>query len=304
MGHSDLAPAAPDEWILACRLALGHSPADELESRAERLCAVVQRGDFDPAGLIVARRAGVPVGAIAAQVLPGGTGVLLPPFGADPEYCDALVRAALDHFGRSDVSIAHCALGEDEAALAAPLLNAGFGLVTQLLHMVRHGSFLPESTLQPPSALNFLPYSAELESAFGATLLRTYIGSFDLPEATVDRPASQLLTGYRHGQPDPPRWWLVETVEGEPVGVVILNVLDASGSLEVGYAGIVPERRRKGYGRALILHAIAESERAGILDLGLSVDARNAAAVSLYRGCLFRVYGSQDLYLMRLAPRR
>jgi len=302
MARVELAPAAPDELPGACRLALGHAPAHELESRAELLHAAALRGDFDPIGLIVARSGGAAVGAIAAQVLPGGTGVLLPPFAPDSELSDALVRAALEHFRRAEVTIAHCALGADESALAVPLLKAGFQLVTQLVHLLRRETLLPELASEAPSGLKFIPYTADLASAFGETLLRTYIGSPDLPEATVDRPASQLLAGYRHGQPDPPRWWLVEGRAGELGGVLILNELDASAALEVVYLGIVPEQRRKGYGRALIRHAIAESHKAGAAYVGLTVDERNTPALNLYRSCLFRICGSQRLYLMRVPP--
>ena len=302
MARLDMAAAAPDEWPLACRLALGPSREDELESRVERLLAVIRRGDFDPSGLLLARRAGVPIGAIAAQVLPGGTGVLMPPFASDPETRDALVGAAIDHFRRFDVAIAHCALSEDDAPLAAPLLGAGFQLVTRLVYMLHRSSILPAFARGPRSGLKFIAYSDGLQEAFGDTLLRTYSGSLDLPEATVDRPVAQLLAGYRHGQSDPLRWWLVEGPTGEAVGVVILNGLHASEAMEIGYLGLVPEHRRKGYGHALIEHVLAIAERAGIEHVGLSVDARNVPAINLYAGSLFRVYGSQQLYLMRMAP--
>ena len=304
MGSLDAGAARSDEWPLACRLALGHSPPGELESRAERLHAILVRGEFDPSGLILARREDVPVGAIAVQVLPGGTGVLMPPFAPDPEALDALVDAAVQHCRRADAALVHCCLDDADPAPAAPLLRAGFEHVTRLAHMLRRGSIIPAVAPIRPSDLNFIPYSNALEASFGETLLRTYIGSLDLPEATVDRPTSQLLAGYRHGQPDPPRWWLVEGPAGDAVGVVILDGLPSSEAVDVAYLGIVHEQRRKGYGRALIGHAFAESQRIGTADIGLSVDARNAPAIDLYRDCQFRMYRSQELYLMRLRSTR
>ena len=295
MGRTVVAAAAPAEGSPACRLALGHSP---LGGRAEHLLRLVASGDFDRAGLLVAHRGGIAVGAIAAQVLAGGTGVLMPPFAPDATTCNALVIAALDHFRRAGVVVAHCSLTATQQSLVAPLLHGGFRHLTQIHHMLRRGSAPPP----PPASagLTFAPYSDARESEFAETLRRTYTGSLDLPEATVDRPAQQLLVGYRYGQPDPPHWWLAEGDAGEPVGLVVLSELEAPGVWEVAYLGVVPERRGRGYGRSLLRFAIAEARRAGAEDLSLAIDGRNGPAFHLYTGHSFRVYESQELYLRRL----
>lgn len=291
MSRVELTPAAPDEWLLACRLALGTKFRDG--RRAEHLLELVRTGDFDPCGLILARRVGVAVGAIAAQVLPGGTGVLLPPGGPDAEVRAALVRAALDHFARTDVAVAHCSLPEGDPATAEPLLVCGFRFVTRLLHMIRPGSIRPEVAVDTP-AVDFVPYTPDLDAVFAETLLRTYTGSLDLPEATVDRPAVQLLDGHRSGRSHPPRWWLAVLPTGEVIGIAMLK------SAEVDYLGIVPEFRRRDYGRRLLDFAIAATQRIGPLELKLTVDARNVPAIGLYRSRGFGASRTEDLYLIRL----
>ncbi len=302
MGRIELATATLAEWPVACRLALGHTPADLLDTRTARLLELVRAGTFDPVGLILARQNGTPVGAIAAQVLPGGSGVVLTPYGMDSTIREALVGSATELFRRTGTTIIHCLLGEAEAPQAAPLLAGGFRHVTQIQHMLRHGSSLPDFARHPSSKLNFVPYSDALETDFADTLQRTYVGTLDLPETTVDRPAKQQLECYRHGQPNPPDWWLAVDGPGRPVGVVMLAELQSAGVWEIAYLGLVSDARGQGLGHELIRHAILESGRLGHVDLGLSVDIRNAPATKLYRDWLFCVYELQDLYLLRLPP--
>jgi mycothiol synthase len=302
MGRIELAPATLAEWPAACRLALGNSPADLLDTRTARLLELVRAGTFDPVGLILARQNGTPVGAIAAQVLPGGSGVVLPPFGLDSAIREALVGSATELFRRTGTILIHCLLGEAEAAQSAPLLGGGFRHVTQIQHMLRHGTSLPDFAQRTSSKLKFVPYSDALEAEFADTLQRTYVGTLDLPETTVDRPAAQQLEGYRHGQPNPPDWWLAVDGPGRPVGVVMLSKLQLAGVWEIAYLGLIPEARGQGLGHELIRHAILESGRLGHVDFGLSVDVRNVPATKLYHDWMFRMYELQDLYLLRLPP--
>ena len=72
---------------------------------------------------------------------------------------------------------------------------------------------------------------------------------------------------------------------------------------EIAYLGLVPEARGRGFGQALILQGISAANRAGILNLGLSVDVRNSPAIQLYHDHLFRIYNLQDLYLLRLCDK-
>ena len=295
MVRLELASAAPEEWSMACRLALGELRPDAVNTGAARLRDLLQSGRFEPAGLILAKQGGTPVGAIAAQLLPGDSGVLLPPFGLDEFIRTALVEAAREYFRNAGTALAHCLLPTGETAQATPLIANGFRHITQIQHMLRRDSPLPEVGL----TVAFEPFTETIEPVFAEILLRTYIDTLDLPETTLDRPASQQLAGYRDGQPDPPRWWLVRNASWWPIGVVMLSELGAQEAWEIAYAGLIPEARGLGLGRALVRHGIAEATRAGISDLGLSVDSRNFKAIRVYRDLLFRIYELQDLYLLR-----
>jgi ribosomal-protein-alanine N-acetyltransferase len=70
-----------------------------------------------------------------------------------------------------------------------------------------------------------------------------------------------------------------------------------SGDWEVAYVGVVPEARRRGVGRELMLHALVEARAAGVARLTLSVDARNQPAWALYRGLGFDPYDRRAVFL-------
>jgi len=303
MGHIEVAAAAPNRLPLACRLALGNAPADRLDTRAGRLFQLVRDGRFDPAGLLLAQLDGTPVGAIAAQALPGGIGVVLPAYGLDSAIRTKLVAAAIDFCRRAGMSLIHCLLDPEATDDAAILTAAGFARITRVEHMLRHGSSPFDPGRETLRYSTFVPYNSDLEAAFAAALQRTYIDTLDLPETTVDRPASQQLDGYRHGQPDPPRWWLVRDAHAADIGVVMLSESTLPDAWEIAYLGLVPEARGRGLGRELMRHVLAVAAGEKISDLGLSVDARNSRAIRLYREHLFRIYEMQDLYLFQLSAR-
>ena len=169
MGRLELAPAAPAEWPMACRLALGERRSDAMNTGAARLRELVQSGRFEPAGLLLAKQGGTPVGAIAAQLLPGDSGVLLPPFGLDEDIRTALVEAAREYFRSAGTVVAHCLLLAGETEQAAPLIAGGFRYITQIQHMLRRDSLLPEVGL----TVAFEPYTETIEPVFAEILLRT-----------------------------------------------------------------------------------------------------------------------------------
>jgi len=90
--------------------------------------------------------------------------------------------------------------------------------------------------------------------------------------------------------------WLA--VEGErPVGVLLATESPEWESWEIAYIGVVPEARGRGFGRELMVRALAEARAAEISHLTLSVDARNAPAIGLYRVLGFERRDTREVYL-------
>jgi ribosomal protein S18 acetylase RimI-like enzyme len=82
---------------------------------------------------------------------------------------------------------------------------------------------------------------------------------------------------------DPTAWFLAE-VESDIVGVALCWKTGFVKDLAVH-----PAHRRRGIGRALLLHVIDEFRRRGVAAIELKVDASNAAALALYESLGMRV---------------
>lgn len=85
----------------------------------------------------------------------------------------------------------------------------------------------------------------------------------------------------------------------EPVGVLRL---DEFGD-EIGiYAfGVLPEYRRRGYGRQMLEEIIREIRTRSQKTIKLEVDTRNPVALSLYRSCGFGIRTTYNYYVIDLA---
>ncbi len=292
-----VAPASPAEYDTAARLVCEAAPTFGLELRVGRFLAAIRGGEVDPAGVLLAKRDGQPVAAAVVQFIPGGTATALPPTPhSQAEAGDALAADIVAQFRARGTSLACLFLDPDDTTSAAPLVRHGFRSVTRLTHLLRAGGQLSLPP-EPSADIQFEPVNDYAE--FGATLMSTYEGTLDVPEACADRPAADVLAGYQANQPDPPLWWLARDPAGVPVGVVLLTHVGTPGVLELGYLGVVPAARGRGVGAALLQHAVRSAAAVGVHDLSLSVDERNEPALRLYHRHGFRSYQWQRVYLWR-----
>lgn len=288
------------ELAPAFRLLFQHLSPDEQDSRLATALQLVNRGDLDPAGLLVARTVQGLLGAILCQVVPGASGLVWPPQ-VGPELhrrqCeDLLVRHASVWLRQHGAKLAQSLLAPREVSLAGPLVRNGFARVTQLCYMRRplgSPAWLPE----PSDLLTFHSYAEGSQELFHQTLLRTYEGTLDCPEVNGVRAVEEIIVGHRaQGVHDPGRWWLVLD-RGLPAGVLMLTEMPDWRALDISYVGVVPEYRRRGLGRELMHQAFAEAQAAGVEQLTLSVDERNLPAWNLYLGLGFEPYDQRGVYL-------
>jgi ribosomal-protein-alanine N-acetyltransferase len=82
-----------------------------------------------------------------------------------------------------------------------------------------------------------------------------------------------------------------------PIGFVL--ALDLRGECEVLSLGVIPERRRRGAGAALITALIEAARRRGAHALVLEVAEDNIAAAALYAACGFVAIGRRPHYYRR-----
>ena len=124
-----------------------------------------------------------------------------------------------------------------------------------------------------------------------ATVLST---SFDDPEPLV---TANLLK--RFAQEPPPRIYLATFGEGEvsckePVGTLRLDAFD--GVIGIYGFGVVPDYRRRGYGRQILEEAIRIIRTTSQQPIILDVETDNAPAIGLYTSCGFRIKTTYDYY--------
>jgi ribosomal protein S18 acetylase RimI-like enzyme len=90
--------------------------------------------------------------------------------------------------------------------------------------------------------------------------------------------------------------YLVEK-DGEIIGKVNLQLTAKLGA--IFGLGVLPEHRRKGYGRALLLLAIEKLKEANAQEIMLQVAAENANALNLYKSCGFEETSTMDYFELK-----
>ncbi|MGH7170600.1 MAG: GNAT family N-acetyltransferase, partial [Gemmataceae bacterium] len=290
-------PARTEDWGAAFRLIFQYLPAEERERRCANALQLLQRGELNPHGLFIVRGSTGPRGALLCLSVPGRSALVWPPGAVEErrsELEDSLLRHASAWLRQRGVKLAQTLLAAEETFLAAPLLRNGFSAVTRLWYM-RHDLNLPVGLLNTPARLDYQTFDDK--ALFRQTLLRTYEATLDCPEVNGVRGIEEVLEGHRsQGAFDPRRWWLVSE-SGQAMGVLMMTEMPESGDWEVAYMGVVPEARRRGFGREMLLHALCEARAADVPTVTLSVDARNQPAWKLYRSLGFEAYDQRVVYL-------
>jgi ribosomal protein S18 acetylase RimI-like enzyme len=297
-------PARTEDWAPAFRLIFQHLGPEECERRCGNALHLLRRGELDPQSIFVLHGDSGLRGAIVCLPVPGASALVWPPGiaeGEGTEMEDRLLHHAIAWLRRRGVKLAQTLLAPDEAYLATPLERNGFAPITQLWYM-RHDLNVPVHCLDTPARLDYQPFDDG--SIFRQTLARTYEATRDCPEVNGVRTIDEVLEGHRaQGAFDPRRWWLA-LEDGRPVGVLMMTEMPESGDWEVAYMGVVPECRRRGFGREILLKALCEARAADVPVVTLSVDARNRPAWNLYRSLGFEPFDERAVYLAVWSPKR
>jgi len=293
-------PVRPEEREEAFALLFRHCPPEERRPRVARSLGLIEKGELDPEGVVVLRGAGGLVGAAVGVVVPGGSGLVWPPQVASGPcrslHEDTLTRHVIGWLRQRGARLAQCLLAPEEASLASPLLRNGFRHITALWYL-RHERELSPSWLGTPSRLTLQTYEEADRDLFHTTLWRTYEGTLDCPEVAGMRTLEDVLTGHKaQGAFDPSLWWLGRAGT-DPVGVLLVAATAEPPVWEVAYVGVVPEARRQGFGRELLLRALLEARAAEVDEFFLTVDGRNHAAWALYRSLGFTTFDKREVFL-------
>ena len=178
-----------------------------------------------------------------------------------------------------------------------PLLEAlerrGFRLIR---HSHRMTIDLDDPTPEPgwPEGLEVRSFQPGDERAFYEAHQETFEDSWEPIEESYDEWTHWLL--------EPPAFvpelWFLAVEDDEPAGFAICH--PHSGDAELGWVRILGVRRpwrKRGLGRALLLHAFAEFRKRGLLRAGLGVDAESVTGANrLYEQAGMHVATRFDIY--------
>jgi len=286
-----------DDLAAVCRLLAAVRPPADQARAAQRHFNLFSSGQLDPAGLSVARDdAGVIRGAMLVQVMPGALGLAWPPVAAlrrhRREIEDALVTAATAWLRGRGIKVCQAFAADLDRDAFAPLLRNGFRSVTQLIDFQCELRSLQDwgtrLTLERVGPSN--------RGVFAATMLASYAGSLDCPEAAGARSEAELIAGIMDPAATKEHWFLASR-EGVPAGVVLLDRELEADQFELTYLGLLPDFRGRGHGRELLRFAFNHAKNEGGRTLKLSVDARNEPALRLYRTHGFQPSGERAVFL-------
>lgn len=291
--------AQPPELRQALALALAHVPDEDRQTRVANAITLLNTGDLDPQGVLVALVDNRLVGAQVAVPLRGASGLVWAPSVTEapdgPAIADALLQAALAWLRGKGARFVQALLDPDAGAASESLFRAGFRHVTDLFYLRRGTDEIPPPS--PSAGLHIDKYSDANAALFEATLLRTYEGSRDCPELDGLRSGAEILDGHRaQGVWRPQTWWLAFQ-DGQPAGVCLLTELGDGAGWDLSYLGVVPEFRGRGLGQTLTLHALHAARTLGASEVVVAVDARNAPALALYQAAGFRRTGVKAVFL-------
>jgi len=168
--------------------------------------------------------------------------------------------------------------------------------------LIRHSFFmevdLPETPEEPvwPEGIAVREYDpGRDEQAAYECSQESFADHWDFHPLPIERWRAYNVESARF---EPELWWLAE--DGGQLAAVCLNAWHWSGDPAFGWIGTLGVRcpwRKRGLGRALLLHSFADFKRRGATRVGLGVDAENTTgAVRLYESVGMRQVQRNDTY--------
>ncbi len=286
----EIGPVAPAERAAALELLLGDWEGEDRRRQiAELLQTPADSATWDT--FLAARCGGRIVAVTWGQLQPGRVaGLWLPRSapGASTSMALPLLEALCRALQARDVQIALSLLFETQQAEMDLLARGGFARIATLEYM-----FSPEHdfpTECPDGGLEFVPYEPATHARLAAILQATYQQTLDCPYWTAARAIDDVLAGYRAAGVFDPRRWLVVRHQQYDVGCLLLADYPDRDQQELGYMGLRPELRGRGWGIQVVRHAQWLCRQAGRSRLVLCVDAANGPARRIYQAAGFHTW--------------
>lgn len=238
-------------------------------------------------------------GRVAAMTVrnPGRTAMLV--YGPAGRSAGAVLAGLLSELTAAalaeDVSFVQAMLAAGADADVQAFVQAGYVFLAELTYLRRELRRPPE---ERAASLAWPCFARGDEGRLARIIQETYLGSQDCPALRRLRRIEDVVTGHKSTGLFRPKSWWTPAQGGECVGCVLVNdAAEDAGAAEVVYLGVRPAYRRRGFGRAMLAHALADAWRRGLRRMNIAVDAANTPAVRLYRGEGFRQVDRREVYI-------
>ncbi|MFN8855445.1 MAG: GNAT family N-acetyltransferase [Planctomycetaceae bacterium] len=284
-------PADPRTITPALSLLYGRWPDLERNLRVQEALQSVASQKLDLEHLVVACRQGssAVLGAALAVVRPGREAIVWLPGVAAGESTDGVAGLLLTvlarRLDRAGVVCSVAFVDPHQAEDRKRLAFAGYPGIADLCLMQTEVS----STTAAPSAftripMEIIPWSEQRAGEFARVIEQTQKEGSDCPEVGAFRTGDDVIASHASGAPPEPGLWQVYCRPGEtqPSAILLLGATGRSDEFEIQYLGVVPEARRRGFARQLLIHARMVSLARGKTRLNVAVESRNLPALSLY----------------------
>ena len=173
---------------------------------------------------------------------------------------------------------------------ATAFAKAGFGRLANLLYLQRSLDPAPsgeEVRLETNGEFDVLRWGLTTRGRFEKAILASYENTRDCPGLVGLRSIDDVLASHRASGVFTPELWHCFWKDGEPVGVMLINLMTQRSSAELVYLGLSEKWRGKGLGKRLMLYAIALTSQRGCSTMMTAVDEENPPAVALYESLGF-----------------
>lgn len=294
-----IGPASHDTYRRGLWLLCKDLPPEDRDPQVRRLLEHLRKSPPGTAGILQAQRGGEVVAAILWTTYPGRTAVISAPGMAESEplsTAEELFTALISNWRGSHTRLVFANLALNQERFHPALERSGFRFLARLLYLLSTSQDFPSSQPDLPH-LRFLPYGRRDPAQFAQTVEQTYVDTMDCPELNGLRDTEDVLAGYRAaGVYSPDLWFFIEH-NNEPAGCLILADHPELDQLELVYMGLLPQFRRRGWGRDVVRFAQWMAKLRRRHGLLLAVDTRNTPALKVYLSLKMERLEERNIFL-------
>ncbi len=291
--------ALPEEWSSALHLFYQNEEIAERELLVQEMFEAHQNKRISLEHLLIAQQDETIVGVMLAQQQPDSSAFFWVP--VVQERADAaaiankLLQDACQRMKQKSISFAQIILTPEEIPQTELILNNGFEQLADICYLQR--SFdLPLPTQS--KKFSVVPFNEKVHRKRFAKLLEsTYEGTLDCPAFTSVRNGEAALLSHQHSGLYTPEHWLLFEVEGEDVGLLLMNDHPDQSAWEIVYMGVSPMFRGRGYGKMILLEGLQNVATSGREFVLLAVDKENHFASAIYEEMGFFSIANRSVFL-------